>query len=76
MTYPTDYCSECGTPSPAIPCDVCEEIVAHFSIPEPSDEELGAMAAYYDEQEAAMEEQGRIDAYDDMDHDYDPNNYV
>ena len=28
------------------------------------------MAAYYDEQEAAMEERGRIDAYDDMDHDH------
>lgn len=65
MTYPTDYCSECGAPSPSYPCDVCEEIVAHFSIPEPSDEELGAMAAYYDDQE----EQGRIDAFDDMDHD-------
>ena len=39
-----------------------------MSIPEPTDEELGAMAAYYDEHEANLE-QGRIDAYDDIDHD-------
>jgi len=68
MTYPTDYCPECGVPSPNDPCDVCEEIVAHMAIPEPTDEELGAMAAYYDEYEANLE-QGRIDAYHDMDHD-------
>jgi hypothetical protein len=40
-----------------------------MSIPEPTDEELGAMAAYYDEFEANLEEQARMDAYDDMDHD-------
>jgi len=49
---------------------VCEEIAGYFTQPDPTDEELGAMAAYYDEQEAAMEERGRIDAYDDMDHDH------
>ena len=45
---------------------VCEEIAGYFTQPDPTDEELGAMAAYYDQ----IEEQGRIDAYDDMDHDH------
>lgn len=68
MRYPTEYCPDCGAAFPSTPCNVCEEIVAHFSIPDPTDEELGAMAAYYDEHEANLEE-GRIDAYDDIDHD-------
>jgi hypothetical protein len=69
MTYSTNYCHECGAPSPSYPCDVCEEIQAHMIVTEPTDEELGAMAAYYDEFEANLEEQARMDAYDDMDHD-------
>ena len=76
MNYSTNYCPECGVPSPNDPCDVCAEVMVYLTLPDPSDEELGAMAAYYDEQEAALEERGRIDAYDDIDHDYDPNNYV
>mgnify|MGYP003152215138 FL=1 len=36
------------------------------STDEPTDEDLAEMAAFYDE----LDRQGRIDAYDDMDHDY------
>ena len=68
MTYSTDYCPECGSSEPTDPCMVCEEIIGYFTQPDPTDEELGAMAAYYDEHEANLE-QGRIDAYDDIDHD-------
>lgn len=70
MNYSKEYCPDCGCPDPLSPCMVCEEIAGYFTQPDPTDEELGAMAAYYDEQEAAMEERGRIDAYDDMDHDH------
>ena len=72
MTYPTDYCPDCGVPSPNDPCDICAEVMVYLTLPDPSDKELEEMAFYYDEIEA----EARADAYHDMDHDYDPNNYA
>jgi len=67
--YSTAYCPDCGAANPSAPCVSCEEIVAVLSLPtvdHPSDKELEAMAAYYDKQD----QQGRIDAFDEMDHDH------
>ena len=79
MRIQNNTCSRCGETQFTEYCEHCEPNMvwdhdaayeaAMESAPstdEPTDEDLAEMAAFYDE----LDRQARIDAYDDIDHDY------
>ena len=80
MKIPTTTCSTCDSILSTEFCEFCDpdimwetdeadalyEAFASRFLPSPTDEELDEMNAYYDE----LDFEARVDAHDDMDHDY------
>jgi hypothetical protein len=79
MKIPTTTCSSCDSILSTEFCEFCDPdimwetdeaddllMICPPTLPSPTDEELDEMSAYYDE----LDFEARVDAHDDMDHDY------